>query len=203
MYTQLVPPNLTIIGRLGYCLEYARKVFGAPAVEPTAWAGWEATQYKHEDSNLPTDVSVPLWFRYPANGTAPGHVAVNVPGIGIYSSPYNTPTGHAVLTSIPDIERKYGVSYVGWSEDISNVRVVKEGDTMTPTQRQTQAEDIVTELYLKSTGNYPTPDQASYWVPRVRDDPTGAKQLGNALPAYNANSAYEPITEQLFREKKK
>ena len=127
-YKQLVTPNFSTVGQVGYCLQYARECFGAPAVEPNAWTAWLNTQFKHEDADLPTDVSIPMWYSYEENGEQLGHVTINVPGVGIYSSPWEQGTTHAVLPSIAEVERIYGVEYVGWSEDISKVRVIEGGD---------------------------------------------------------------------------
>lgn len=128
---QLVQPNLSVVGKSGWCLDYARRVFGAGVVEATAWQGWENAKYKHTDG-LP-NVSVPVWFDYWQDGIRYGHVAVYVPGQGVYSSPWQTTYGHAVLSSVQEVERIYGVKYVGWSEDISNVRVAI-GEEMIPDQ---------------------------------------------------------------------
>jgi len=118
---QLVEPNLNTVGTSGWCLAYAQNMFGAPAIEPNAWSAWLNTQYKHAEG-LP-NVAVPCWFD---GADGEGHVVVYVPSQGFYSSPYNTSTTHAVLSSIAEVERIYGVGYVGWSEDIETLRVAKE-----------------------------------------------------------------------------
>ena len=127
---QLVQPNLSITGQVGWCLQYARQVFGAPVVEAMAWTAWINTDFKHGTNEPMPDVSVPVWFDYYQNGIQYGHVAVYVPGKGFYSSPYKSTQTHAVLPSISEVERIYGCKYVGWSEDISNVRVA--GGNMIP-----------------------------------------------------------------------
>lgn len=70
---------------------------------------------------------------------------------------------------------------------------------------QSVAEKIVTYFYRLGTGNYPTPGQAEYWVPRVRDVPTGIDELGTALLAAQVPptpSDYVAYTgEQLFVKK--
>jgi len=100
-------------------------MFGAPAGNLTAWSAWLKAAHKHIDP-LPANVAILQWYRFPANGTSPGHVTVQVPGKGIYSAPYRSGTTHAVLPSISEVERIYGCKYVGWSEDINGVRVAKE-----------------------------------------------------------------------------
>lgn len=128
---QLVQPDTSVVGTVGYCLQYADRVFGMSHGEKSAWIAWEATQFKHTDP-IP-DNAVPMWYSYWATigGVYAnwGHVTVNVPGEGIYSSPIKAGTTHNVLHSIDEVERVYGVKYVGWSEDISNLRVV-EGEEM-------------------------------------------------------------------------
>lgn len=137
--TQLVSPNLNAVGQIGYCLAYAsRGVFGNPAPGTTAWQAWLQTQYRYLDQQFPSGVSFPVWF---SGAGGAGHVAVYTPS-GIYSSPWQLGTTHAVLPSISEVERIYGVLYVGWSEDILNLRVI--GDSMTPQE--------VSEAYANYSG---------------------------------------------------
>lgn len=124
---QLVNPNLNAVGRIGFCLEYQARVWGTTSVAPYAWMAWMETKYPRYDPP-PTDVSFPLWFSFYSGGINQGHVVSYVPGQGYYSSPWQTGTTHAVLSSIAEVERIYGATYVGWSEDILNLRVV--GETM-------------------------------------------------------------------------
>lgn len=130
-YTQIVKPNLAITGKIGFCLNYARQVFGAPPKYLYAWLGWKGSAYKHPTRTMP-NVAVPLWFSYVRFGINMGHVVVYVPGKGFYSSPWKQGTTHAVLPSIAEVERIYGVSYVGWSEDINGLRVVKPAPIPAP-----------------------------------------------------------------------
>jgi hypothetical protein len=120
--TQLVQPNLTFIGEAGECLHYAGMVFGISSGPDTAWEAWQQTTKKHLDQNFPSGVSFPVWF---SGAGGAGHVCVFTPK-GIYSSPWDFQTGHQVWTSISQVEQKYGVKYVGWSEDIEGKKVIKE-----------------------------------------------------------------------------
>lgn len=144
---QLVAPNLNAVGTVSMCLEYAsRGVFSNPAGGSTAWNAWNATQYRHPDQNFPTGVYFPIWFSYytTINGIYGnyGHVAVMTPSGQIYSSPWQPGTTHAVLPSIGELMRIYSnggqfpMAYVGWSEDILNLRVIKENQMqpLTPDQ---------------------------------------------------------------------
>lgn len=118
-YRQLKPANPGVPGKSGYCLVYARTVFGVASKYASASLAYRAAQYKHTGA-LPSDVAVPVWFSWKTDG----HVAVSVPGKGVYSTTSQGvkvfPTPAACATYIGG-----GCKYVGWSEDINGVRVVQ------------------------------------------------------------------------------
>lgn len=124
---QLVSPNLDYPARAGYCLEYVDRAFGILSGEPTAWQAWLNTQFKHQDQNFP-----PLEFPVFFDGFhGEGHVAIQTPN-GVCSSPPNLgQVGHVVFPSVDALAKAYGVTYVGWSEDLTNVRVIEEDEMST------------------------------------------------------------------------
>lgn len=132
MWKQLVAPNPNIWCRPGWCLEYVRSSFGLPIVEPSATKGWENAEFKHEDYDFPEGVWVPLWFSI---DTIPeGHVVLRAPDGRIYSTSTNANSAyvhpnleHLIWFYGPRVEPQYQLTlrYLGWSEDISNVRVVE------------------------------------------------------------------------------
>lgn len=132
-YQQIVQPNVAINENAGWCLSYARRVFGAPVVEASAWAGWMSTEHPHEDRNWPKGVAFPVWFDWTGDvGSGRfqyGHVAVMVADGTVWSSPLSG-YGRAWFKTVDDLTRAFGggMSYVGWSEDISDVRVIKGGN---------------------------------------------------------------------------
>lgn len=127
---QLVQPNLNTVGTLGYCLVYVRDVFSAPWAGTDAWTSWNSyTKLKHADWNIPSGVYVPIWFDGYWNGQRLGHTAVYKDG-KVWSSPYKQGATNAVLSSIAEVERIYGMKYVGWSEDIGGKQVIKKGTDM-------------------------------------------------------------------------
>lgn len=134
-WRQLITPNIAINENAGWCLSYARKVFGRPVVEPTAWQGWQNAKYKHTDRNFPQGVSFPVWFDWwgdVGNGYHQyGHVAVVHTDGRVWSSPLSG-YGRAWFNSIDDLTRAFGngMKYVGWSEDISGARVITKGESM-------------------------------------------------------------------------
>lgn len=132
-YSQLVKPNLKVTADAGLCLQFARKVYGAPAIYPSAWEAWKKAPGRHSGKH-PSNVSVPVWFsHYGTYGKPPryanwGHVVAYVPGKGYLSSP-GSGHGQRWFKTIAEIERYFNCKYVGWSEGINGVRVVK---TATP-----------------------------------------------------------------------
>lgn len=173
-YLQLVQPNLSAQGRIGYCLEYAENFFKIPhGGIPNAWTDWLGSKHPHLDRNIPPDVSVPMWYSYINQGVNLGHVTISVPGKGIYSSPWKQGTTSAVLTSIAEVEQIYGVRYVGWSEDISNIRVVEENMAIITAEHEvamslgmqgTQPQNAEQEQFIGKTADQATVDgNATFW----------------------------------------
>lgn len=145
---QLVQPNPSIPCKPGWCLKYVRETFGAAAVEPSATAGWANADFKHRDKNFP-NAWVPLWFSL--DTTPLGHVVLRSPRGVIYStsSLANTPYVHPNLDHLMAYYAKYkmNLTYLGWSEDISNVRVVQpETISVQSVEEEVSAKDIVDEL---------------------------------------------------------
>lgn len=136
MARQLVPPNVAINEQAGRCLSYARRVFGAPAVESTAWEAWSKVQYRHTDRSFPIGVAFPVFFDWWGQLEGDdqkyqyGHAAVQTADGKVWSSPL-TGYGRAVFASVDDLVRSFGngMKFVGWSEDISGVKVM-EGDNV-------------------------------------------------------------------------
>lgn len=184
---QLVHPNPDIWCAPGWCLMYVRQAFGAPAVEPSATAGWANAKYKHHDYNFP-NAWVPLWFTI---DTIPeGHVVLRAPDGRIYSTstPGNTPYIHPNLEHLiwyygDRVEPQYRLTlrYLGWSEDVSNVRVVSpvptqpKEDEMNSEQEKLLREvrDRVmgrdTQRYIGPNGEVSTDNQPGYYPARSAD----------------------------------
>lgn len=192
--SQLVNPDLTVSGRIGYCLEYAsRLVFHNPAAGTTAWDAWQATQFKHLDQSFPT-LSFPVWF---SGAAGAGHVAIYTPS-GIYSSPYKTQTGHNVLTSIAEVERLYGVKYVGWSKDILGLKVIKEEDAVPPDYK-TNRGDVI-NFYLNMLGRNPSEDEINAYLNKPWKEVTEAFWASDEYKN-RLNGDFVPVSEQLFKKK--
>ena len=138
MYKQLVTPNLNTRAQMGMCLEYVQNAFGSGWAGSYALEGWKkVNKVNHANHDIPSGVYVPIWFSGMWNGFNYGHVAIYKDG-KIYSSPYTNKTTHDTLGSIVEVERIYGMSFIGWSEDIGGTRVIiPAGDDMIEdTQRE-------------------------------------------------------------------
>lgn len=129
---QLIQPNLAVIGYPDYCEKYTEDVFGVPASsrhEADAFLAWADARFKHPNQVPPIDISVPIYFNWTGNvgGITKnwGHACVWVKG-QVYTTPLRG-TGHLVYPSIGAIQKAFGLgSYLGWTEDIENLRIVEE-----------------------------------------------------------------------------
>jgi len=181
-YRQLVTPNPDIPCQPGWCLQYVRQAFGAPIVEPTATAGWANADYKHTDWDFP-DCWVPVWFA--VRGVPEGHVALRAPDGSIYSTTHptsTTPTHHPDMRDLFDAYATYyPLTYLGWSEDISNVRIIEpalayesaetDTDMALTDQDKTDIARAVLDFTVDETGG-----------------PTGKMNLGQLLAEYRSNN---------------
>lgn len=141
MTKQLVSANVNIVEIAGWCLRYTDRAFGLKAVYGTAWEAWLATKFKHQDRNFPAGVAVPVWFDWTGDvGSGRkqyGHAAVRTADGKIYSSPLKG-TGRVWFNSVDDLAAAFGggMKYVGWSEDLSNVKVIELGEEMPAITRE-------------------------------------------------------------------
>lgn len=151
-YTQLKSPNLSVVGQDGLCLAYVTEVFGVPNKYSSATVAWEDAQYKHAGEQPPMGVSVPVWFSY--NGPD-GHVAGATPS-GVYST---TAQGDKTFSSVSALVSWMGegFKYLGWSEDINNVRVVQ------PQEDTGMNSNGVTVVIQAAFRRDPTPEELAFW----------------------------------------
>lgn len=164
MTSQIIQPNYAINEVAGLCLSYARKTFGLPAVEPTAYEAFRKLKYFHADRNFPVG-SVPVWFEWYGDlGNGSGrlrydHVAVRDASGTVWSSPL-IGKGRVAFSSVDALVRAFGggMKYLGWSEDISGTRVVNVGGNMKITTEQ------VVALSIATTGKQPSNADEKKWI---------------------------------------
>ena len=129
-YRQVVQPNLDpimyddndkiLLNWSGWCLNYVRTCFGVDRKIPRAIWAWQQSNYQHANWDIPSGVFVPIyfdgWYGY-------GHIAIYKDG-QIWSSPLAAKYTADVWGSIQEVERRYGVTYVGWTEDVNGTIVI-------------------------------------------------------------------------------
>ena len=127
-WKQLVGANYNTQDWAGYCLRFTQSVYKAPVKYPTAWDAWLNQTGKHADRNMP-NVDVPIfyesWGTY--NGVTKnwGHAAVYQASTGrVFSSP-GSGYGNTWFSSIADSERRWGMRYVGWTENLNGLQIVQ------------------------------------------------------------------------------
>lgn len=133
-WQQVITPNLNVSTSLGMCLKYVQDAFGSGWAGSYALAGWNSnTAFNHADRNIPSGVFVPVWFEGYWNGVNYGHVVIYKDGV-CWSSPYSYKNTYDRLGSIAEVERIYGMKYIGWSEGLGGTRVIKfkEEDMIIP-----------------------------------------------------------------------
>lgn len=125
-YRQVKAPNLNVPTSIGMCLKYVQDAYGSGWAGSYALQGWrDIVKKKHSDWNIPSGVYVPIWFEGYWNGVNYGHVAIYKDGV-VWSSPFTNKGTHDRLGSIAEVERIYGMKYIGWSEDIGGTRVIEK-----------------------------------------------------------------------------
>lgn len=140
-WTQLRQPNVNKPCTPGWCLVYVQDVFGIPAKQPSALADWNANTYNHADQNFPEGVAVPIWFSGKSGDLKLyGHVAVRMADGSVWSASH--PTSHEPMhfASIDALNKYYSYQliYLGWTEDVEDVRVIEQEEDMKPTLTRDQ-----------------------------------------------------------------
>ena len=130
-FIQVIAPDPEVPCTPGWCLTYLDDSFdleahGKQRNYPTATAAWEASRYKHQDQDFPEGCWVPVWFSL--KDVAAGHVALRAPDGSIWSSSHptsNKPVRHASLDALYKYYGPGRLSYLGWTEDLTDILVIK------------------------------------------------------------------------------
>jgi hypothetical protein len=103
------------------CLGFVRTRFGLPKVESSAIEAWRLAQHKHRYDRHPP-AGVPVFWSGGSRGH--GHVAVSL-GHGMIVSTDIPYTGHVARTYLSAPGRRWGLRYLGWTEDLEGVRIYR------------------------------------------------------------------------------
>lgn len=152
----------------GYCQKWTREIFGAPSVgdvdrdgDADAVDGWKSEKKRHEgDRNPPR--GTPVSYSGGKNGF--GHRAVSL-GNGKIRSTDAGGDGKVATVDLDWPERKWGMKYLGWSEDISGI-VIPKPPAPEKTSRGFRVDHAIADLKAAKPGN-----------------PTRAKLIKTALEA--------------------
>lgn len=145
MYQQLVTPKLSTSGPAGWCLWFVEEDYGLAHIGASAEAAWSATHHPHS-LDQPPNAIVPVYWTYfdSSVNIEFGHIAIWVPGRGIFSSPFNVSNGNQWFGSIQEVTnrinqiRNANAHYLGWSEDLAGVQLIKQGEEMLSTPEVVQ-----------------------------------------------------------------
>ena len=125
----LVNVNMNTVSKPGMCLWLAEEAVGAPHWYGTAREAWDNASDRHfGDYNLPDAVVAVFWSWVGDLGEGPldyGHVALWVPGVGLFSSPRGWRDGvtNTVYSSIDEVSSWLGASFLGWSTDLAGLQL--------------------------------------------------------------------------------
>lgn len=135
-WAQKTPVNDAAQDQAGFCLRFQQRVFpGSPVTYyPTARTAWDnAVQHPGEYPDGSAIVPISYSWVGTINGIYQdwGHAAVFFPGRGVLSSP-GSGYGQQWFGSIDELAQRWGLTYLGWSEDVGGFRVVDYVDAPSP-----------------------------------------------------------------------
>lgn len=110
----------------GYCLREVRECYGVGPQALDAAGAWSAAKHKHHETNpdrIPR--GAPVFWTGGANGH--GHVAIATGYDGMCWSTDIRRPGWFDHVPIEEIQDKWGLTLVGWTEDLNGERVY-QGD---------------------------------------------------------------------------
>ena len=135
-WSQKTPVNDAAQDQAGFCLRFQQRVFpGSPVTYyPTARTAWD-NSVQHAGEYPDGSAIVPISYSWVGtiNGVYQdwGHAAVFFPGRGVLSSP-GSGYGQQWFGSIDELAQRWGLTYLGWSEDVGGFRVVDYVDAPAP-----------------------------------------------------------------------
>lgn len=135
-FKQVITPNPEVPCTPGWCLTYVDDAFNLEAHGKTknyrtALDAWGTSKSQHRDRNFPANCWVPVWFTL--KNEPAGHVAILAPDGAVWSSSHPTkkqPVRHGSLNEIINYYGNLGLSYLGWTEDVGGVEVIRKEEDM-------------------------------------------------------------------------
>lgn len=159
-FVQVATPNVNVSGTSGWCLQYVDDAVNAPNRAPSAQQSWNnavANKTAHPNEEPPNNVWVPVYYTI-ENGqyAGYGHVAwyySDGKTTKIYDSEYASGKRNKPYGSGAELINFMGwkMSYLGWSEAVDGVRVVKPKPTEKPKpieKPQEKKEEVNLDMYV-------------------------------------------------------
>lgn len=101
----------------GMCLQQVQTWYKIPASQPHASAAWRATRlHRAHDRRAPR--GAPVWWTGGRHGF--GHIAMSL-GNGTIRSTDAGGSGRVATVALEWVERRWGLTYEGWSADLEGV----------------------------------------------------------------------------------
>lgn len=156
----MVTPNVNVPAESGWCLQYVDDGVNAPNRQPSATASWEyakRTGVAHPNEEPPNNVWVPVYYSIDSGRYAGlGHVAwyySDGKTAKIYDSEYGARRRDRPYANGAELFQfmGYKMSYLGWSEAVDGVRVVKPKPTEKPKpmeKPQEKKEEVNLDMYV-------------------------------------------------------
>lgn len=214
-FRQLVTPSLNpviyegntaLTDWYGWCLAYVRTAFGAGfSGSNAAQAAESYLVNRHNDQNLPSGVYVPIFF---SGYGGLGHAAIYKDGT-IWSTPITHKPTPDTWSSIAQVEKEYGVTFLCWAEGMAGkqfVESVADAPSFTTTITPFEGEYVVTG----SKWNLDLPDFNTIASNPVDAPPVGpitftAQLKRSDLPQYtyylqdgNVHQGYNSLDCQIY-----
>lgn len=101
----------------GWCLVFVRSCFNVPAKYPSAIEAWSHAKYKHTGGVPPK--GAPVFWRVGKFG----HIAISDGGGYVYSTDILR-RGKVDRVPITYVTSHWKATYLGWTEDVNDVRVI-------------------------------------------------------------------------------
>lgn len=196
-------PDVNVPAKSGWCLEYVDDGVNAPNRQPNATASWEyakRTGVAHPNEEPPNNVWVPVYYSIDSGKYAGlGHVAWFYSDgkiTKIYDSEYGSGRRNRPYADGAELFQfmGYKMSYLGWSEAVDGLRVVKPKPQEKP---QNNKEEVDLDMYIiyniDNNAHYVCDGFNARWVKEERE-------LKFYKGADGHNKIKFPITKMYDRE---
>ena len=147
----------------GWCLWLAEECVGAPHAFPTARAAWDNNTQQHADRDYPRDAVVALFWSWTSksDGIDYGHVVINVPGQGLFSSPKRWGQhGNDWYGSIDEVSNWLGAEYLGWTSELAGLQLAvwQDDAPLAGNQRRAGAQGVFRRAEPNTWSEHLQPD---------------------------------------------